>query len=334
VSGPAAPAPRAGAIVRLRARSRPRLRLRVALAGAAALVALLGGGWLWLRDSSLVAVRQVTIAGVSGRDAAQITAALERSARRMTTLDVQSARLRAAVAHYRQVRSLRVSTSFPHGLEIFVLEQTPVAILDYPGGQVAVDSAGKLLHGSASGPLPRITLAAPPTGRRLRVGDGLEQVQLLAAAPWQLIPRIARVRFQRLHGLVVELRHGPRVYFGGGQDLAAKWAALVAVLADPGSAGASYIDVSDPSHPAAGGTGQASATPATPLAGGGGSAAGAASGAASATTATPPTTTPAGGPVSTTPASTAPAPATPATGTAASPPATTTPASGGAVPGG
>ena len=34
--------------------------------------------------------------------------------------------------------------------------------------------------------------------------------------------------------------------------LAAKWRALIAVLADPGSGGATYIDVSDPQRPAAG----------------------------------------------------------------------------------
>jgi|SRR5579875_1830618 len=233
-------------------------RLRVLAALAAVVVAVLGGGWLWLRDSSLVAVRSVTIMGVSGRDAAQISAALQRAARRMTTLDLQISSLRRAVAAYREVRSLQVSTSFPHGLRIFVVEQIPVAVLRYPGGRVTVDADGQLLQRPVAGALPSITLAAPPAGNRLRVGDGLEQVRLLAAAPWQLIPRIARVRFQAVHGLVAQLRRGPLVYFGGDRNLAAKWAALVAVLADPGSAGAAYIDVRDPSRPAAGGEAGAS----------------------------------------------------------------------------
>ena len=45
------------------------------------------------------------------------------------------------------------------------------------------------------------------------------------------------------HGLEAQLRNGPKVYFGTDDDLGAKWAAAAAVLADSGSAGADYIDV-------------------------------------------------------------------------------------------
>jgi hypothetical protein len=53
-------------------------------------------------------------------------------------------------------------------------------------------------------------------------------------------------------GLVAQLRNGPKVVFGTDGDLGAKWAAAAAVLADSGSAGADYIDVSVPSRPTAG----------------------------------------------------------------------------------
>ena len=39
---------------------------------AAAVLAVLAGGWLWLRDSPLVGVRQVTVTGADGPEAAQI----------------------------------------------------------------------------------------------------------------------------------------------------------------------------------------------------------------------------------------------------------------------
>ena len=42
------------------------------------------------------------------------------------------------------------------------------------------------------------------------------------------------------------------MYFGDAPSARAKWLAAAAVLADPGSAGASYIDVTDPVRPAAG----------------------------------------------------------------------------------
>ena len=51
----------------LRRLPRPGLRT---LAVVLAVLALAGGGWVWLRNSSLVAVQHVTIVGVSGRDAA------------------------------------------------------------------------------------------------------------------------------------------------------------------------------------------------------------------------------------------------------------------------
>jgi cell division protein FtsQ len=63
-----------------------------------ALLALAAGGWVWLRNSSLVAVQRVTVIGVSGRDADQIRAALTSAAHNMTTLDVKMSALRTAVA--------------------------------------------------------------------------------------------------------------------------------------------------------------------------------------------------------------------------------------------
>ena len=46
---------------------------------AAALIAVLLGGWLWLRDSPLVGVRQVTVTGADGPQAAQIRRAVEQA---------------------------------------------------------------------------------------------------------------------------------------------------------------------------------------------------------------------------------------------------------------
>ena len=87
------------------AKGRVRLRVKLIAAGLAALV-LLGGGWVWLRDSSLVAVRRVTVTGVSGPDAGQIRSVLVLAARNMTTLDVRLGPLHTAVAPYPVVKDL------------------------------------------------------------------------------------------------------------------------------------------------------------------------------------------------------------------------------------
>ncbi|HEV3053243.1 MAG TPA: FtsQ-type POTRA domain-containing protein [Solirubrobacteraceae bacterium] len=239
-------------VVGLPARLRRRLldpRLLIALVVVAC---LLGGGWLWFRDSSLVAVKRVTVTGASGPDARHIRRALVAAAQGMTTLDVSLSQLRTAVAPYPVVKNLRVTTQFPHGMRIQVIEQIPVAVVSVGGTTIAVASDGTLLHdlGGASA-LPRIPLAVPPGGTRL-TGAARDAVSLLAAAPYQLLPHLAQVTTTASHGLTVQLRNGPALYFGAATELAAKWTAAAAVLADQYSAGASYIDVSDPTRPAAG----------------------------------------------------------------------------------
>ena len=232
-------------------RRRVRVRLRLVVAGLATL-ALLGGGWLWLRDSSLVAVQQVSITGVTGPDAARIRSVLTLAARNMTTLDVRVGQLETAVAPFPVVKDLRVSTQFPHGMRIRVLEQLPVGALVAGGRAVAASGDGTLLHDVAAGSLPAIPVRSLPGGSQVTDRVALEALALLADTPPRLVARIGQVTDAPPHGLVVQLRSGPDIYFGDGSDLNAKWTAATAVLADPSSAGAAYIDVTDPARPAAG----------------------------------------------------------------------------------
>jgi cell division protein FtsQ len=235
-----------------------RLRVRVrVLAAALAAVVLLVGGWLWLRDSSLVAVQRVSVTGVSGPDAGQIRLVLALAARNMTTLDVHIAQLRMAVAPYPVVKDLRVSTQFPHGMKIQVVEQLPVGALEANGRSVAAGGDGTLLRDAPTGALPAIPVSSLPGGSRVTDRPALEALSLLAATPQRLEPSIGQVTTSPPHGLVVQLRSGPSIYFGDAADLGAKWVAATAVLADPSSAGSTYIDVTDPTRPVAGVSAQA-----------------------------------------------------------------------------
>jgi cell division protein FtsQ len=216
---------------------------------------------VWLRNSSLVSVQHVTIVGVSGRDARQIRAALTSAAHNMTTLDVKMSALRTAVEPYPVVKQLHVSTDFPHGMRIDVVEQVPVAMISASGIHVAVSADGTLLHGAdVPGSLPTISLPVSPGGTRV-TGSTLQVVRLLAAAPYQLLNKVSQASESRAHGLEAQLRAGPIVYFGSGNDLGSKWAAAAAVVADSGSAGADYIDVTVPSRPAAGAGSDTAASP-------------------------------------------------------------------------
>jgi cell division protein FtsQ len=239
-------------LARPRGIPRPRPRPRVVLV-LVLIVVLLGGAWLWLRDSSLVAVQRVSVTGASGPDAAQIRSALVAAARNMTTLDVHMDGLRTAVAPYSVVKRLSVSTQFPHGIRIRVIEQIPVGAVVVGGRTIAVAADGTVLHDVVpSASLPMIPLRVPPGGQRLSEPDALQAVAVLGAAPFQFLARISEVSTVASHGLVAQLRNGPSLYFGDSTRLAAKWVAVAAVLADSGSAGAPYIDVTDPERPAAG----------------------------------------------------------------------------------
>jgi len=72
--------------------------MRILLVSLLAALPILAGGWLWLRNSSIVAVREVRISGVHGVDAQAIEETLTRAAQKMSTLDVHPAALIAAVA--------------------------------------------------------------------------------------------------------------------------------------------------------------------------------------------------------------------------------------------
>ena len=243
-------------------RPRPLVLLTLAM-----VIALLAGAWLWLRDSSLVAVEHVTVTGQSGPDASQIRSALVAEARNMTTLDVRVGELRMAVAPYAVVKDLRVSTQFPHGMRIRVIEQVPVAVVVAPGRRIAVAGDGTLLRDILpSSALPTIQMRIAPGGTHL-TGYLLEEVALITAAPEQLAAQVGQVTAIAPHGLVAQLRNGPSIYFGDDGQLVAKWAAAAAVLADSGSAGAVYIDVTDPQRPAAGAGSDTNSTAAAASAG-------------------------------------------------------------------
>ena len=228
---------------------RPGPRFLVVVLAVAALAA---GGWVWLRNSSLVAVRRVTIVGVSGPDAGQIRSALRAAAHDMTTLDVKTGALRTAVAPYPVVKHLHVTTDFPHGLRIAVAEQVPVAMVSAGGAQTAVSADGTLLRdGGVTGALPTIAVDVAPGGTHVS-GAAMAEVRLLAAAPYELVAKVSQVSRDATHGLIAQLRNGPKLYFGGANQLGAKWASAAAVLASAGSAGADYIDVTVASRPAAG----------------------------------------------------------------------------------
>jgi len=228
-------------------------------------VAVLALGWFWLRDSSLVAVDQVTVTGVSGPDAARITSVLEDAARDMTTLHVSRSDLDSAIAAYPQVKDVQVTTHFPHRMDITVTEHNPVAVIVANGKRVPVSGDGKLLRSVPPGDIATVQLPSVPGGDRLTDPRAKSAVEMLADAPGALRARVQNV-WTGSHGLSARLSRGPLLYFGTTERLDAKWAAVTRVLEDPEAAGALYLDVRIPERTAAGGLAEPSST--QPLSGG------------------------------------------------------------------
>jgi cell division protein FtsQ len=234
-----------------RAGTRPRRRTLAVLA-VALCAGLLTAGWLWFRDSSLVAVERVTVTGVRGPDAGPIRAALVAAARGMTTLDVRAASLRAAVSSFPNVADIRVSAKFPHTMRIVVTERTAVAKVMVGSQAIALAADGTVLRDAGTAALPAITLRALPGGDRVTDPGALAELAVLAAAPRPMLGRIASIRSGYWHGVVVQLHNGPHIYFGDASRPQAKWRAVLAVLATPQVAGSDYVDVTDPDRAAAG----------------------------------------------------------------------------------
>ena len=235
------------------------------LAGVVVAACALAGGWFWLRDSDVVEVRDVFVTGLTSSQESQIRQALKSAALDMTTLHVREDQLRAAVAQYPSVAGLTADAKFPHKLTIEVRERAPVAAITTGGGsKVAASGDGRVLRGMTASGLPILRVKSSPAGERVTDRRTLGALGVAGGAPPELRARIERL-WSGERGLTLDLRNGPDLVFGSGTDTRRKWIAAVRVLADPSSAGATYLDLRVPERVAAGGLGPVEPEP-TPTA--------------------------------------------------------------------
>jgi cell division protein FtsQ len=238
-----------GARVRL-----PRIPLKPLLAVAVVAV-ILGAGWMWFRDSSLVRVRDIQVTGATSSERNRVISALEAAARNQSTLHVREAALRAAAGQFDSVAGIQVKTDFPHGMRIEVLERHPVAALEVGDQELAATGDGRLLRGVvADGALPMIRMDGAPAGDRVTNRNTRTALAIAAAAPPALRSRIDRL-WTGPKGMMLALVDGPDLIFGDAVEADRKWLSASRVLADPSAAGATYLDVRIPERVAAGGLG-------------------------------------------------------------------------------
>ena len=228
--------------------SRGQALRRRAVAGALILAALVAFYMLWLRDSSLFAVEDVTVTGVTANKG-EVSAALTEAADGMTTLHIRDDELADAVRPFPTVASIAADASLLHGLEITVTERLPVAEARLGGQVLPVSADGFALVGlSLEQALPRIEARAQGA---VLDEEGAAQAAIIGAAPEDLRERIGGASWEtESGGVVLELDGAPEIRFGDGERAEEKWEALAAVLAE-GVPGGSYVDVSVPERPVA-----------------------------------------------------------------------------------
>jgi cell division protein FtsQ len=227
------------------------VRRRLLVGGIVALVLILGY-MLWLRDSSLVAVEEVKVEGVTA-DRERITAALVAAGDEMTTLHIRDDELRDAVTGFPTVATVSADADFPHDLTITVTERLPVAVAEIPEGQIGISEDGYLLRGLRFDPkeLPSLE-PGTITGPRLGT-EGGSQAAILGAAPEEIADRLRSAEWDSERGgVVVDLDGAPELRFGDGDRGEDKWRAVAAVLGDPDLGSSSYVDVSVPERPVSG----------------------------------------------------------------------------------
>ena len=224
-------------------------RRRAVALGIVAL-ALVAGYYLWLRDSSLVAVTEVEVKGAT-TDSDRIAAALEGAAEGMTTLHIDDERLREAVAQFPTVATVKADATLLHKLTVTVTERLPVARLRSGGETLAVSADGYVLPGVDAAELPPIEGAQ--SGGRLDP-EAADQAAVLGAAPEQLRDALSGASWEEEGGgVIVELEGAPELRFGDGSEADSKWKAVAAVLSEPDLGSPAYLDVSVPERPVTGG---------------------------------------------------------------------------------
>lgn len=219
---------------------RVRRRRRVALA-IVALALIAGVVWL-LVGSSLLATRQVEVAGT-----VELTEEEVRAAARVPIgtplLLVDTARIESRVQQVRRVAGAQVSRSVPGTVSIQVTERTPIAVTPAGRDVHLVDAAATSYATVPDAPpglpelrVPRVVPGAP-TARAA--------VQVLTALPPQLRQRVRVVSASSPTGVVLRLHDGREVHWGGTAQSERKAAVLAPLLTRPGD----VYDVSSPQLP-------------------------------------------------------------------------------------
>lgn len=202
-----------------------------------------------LFGSRLLAVRSVVVSGTHLVPVSEILAVA--GIRPGTPLiRVDTAQVAARVDTIRQVRSARVSRSWPDRVIIVVREWTPALALTAPGGGYDLVAAdGVVVQWAARRPPGFPLFPAPAAGSSLSSNPDLAAAAaVLAGLPAELRDSVQSVTAPSPDQVTLHLTGGMTVLWGGPERAAAKARELAALA----GSGQHYVDVSAPGSVTAG----------------------------------------------------------------------------------
>jgi len=205
-------------------------RMRRVLVGAALILVIALFAWL-VGFSSVLGVRTIRVTGNHSLSAAEIRqSASIASGTPLLRLDKDS--IRARVEALPEIRSVKVSTSYPSTVVITVSERVAVAYRPSASGFSLIDADDVAFRNVAKAPagLPRID------------SDSAAAVQVAAALPAKLALKVASIAVPTGESITLNLDDGRAILWGGTDRSSDKAKLLQALLGQPGH----YFDLSDP----------------------------------------------------------------------------------------
>ncbi|MEV0358043.1 FtsQ-type POTRA domain-containing protein [Nocardia sp. NPDC050697] len=209
-------------------RGLPGVPVRVAL-GVAVLVTAVAVAYF----TPVFAVRTVRVDGAAAVPEEQIRAELGVPEGR-SMLRIDTTAMAARVASIPKISTARVQRVFPGTVRVTVRERTPVLWFTGPGGAHLVDAEAVEYAVEPAPPGVPELAAAPPLRRAA--------VTVLTALPPALGPEVAKLEARSASDIVLTLRDGRTVLWGGADDAARKAAVVGPLLTREGT----IFDVSSP----------------------------------------------------------------------------------------
>jgi cell division protein FtsQ len=244
----------------------PRLRSRRARLRAIVILGLvlvfLGIPTVWLfYGSEWLRAEQVSVSGTRVLTPAQVEAAADVPlGEPLISVDTDAieTRLRQELP---RIDSVDVVRSWPHGIDLKVVERTPVLIVQKGRKFVEVDDEGVRFATVSKAPkgVPALELtlsrSSSAAASLRRFGESRlvrEAVGVARAVPAAVARDTRTVKVRSYDDISLELRDGRTVVWGSSEKGAAKARTLTALM--KASSGARYFDVSVPTAPASSGS--------------------------------------------------------------------------------